>query len=126
MENKENEGGRPLIFNSKEELEEAINAYYAECEEKEKPLSISGLADALGVCRKTLTNYANRDEFLPTIKKAKAKVERDSEERLIGGKGNATGIIFSLKNNFGWEDTSKVDNTINLKNALVDFGDGNG
>ena len=43
---------------------------------------------------------------------------------LSRGKGSATGIIFSMKNNFGWVDKSEVDNKVTLKQALVEFGDG--
>lgn len=125
-EAKKHAGGRPLKFKTPEQLQEAINAYYSECEIKEKPLSLSGLAEALDIARKTLVNYSYRDEFLPTIEKARRKVERDNEERLIGGKGNATGIIFSMKNNFGWVDKTEVDNKLTLKQALVEFGNGTG
>jgi hypothetical protein len=124
-EAKKHAGGRPLKFETPEQLQEAINAYYSECEIKEKPLSLSGLAEALDIARKTLVNYSYRDEFLPTIEKARRKVERDNEERLIGGKGNATGIIFSMKNNFGWVDKTEVESRMTLKQALVGFDDGN-
>lgn len=117
--------GRPLKFETPEQLEEAINTYYAECEIKEKPLTMSGLAYALGVSRKTLVNYSYRDEFLLTIEKARNKVELDNEERLVGGKGSATGIIFSMKNNFGWVDKTEVESKMTLKQALVGFDNGN-
>lgn len=117
---------RPLIFKTPEELEEKIDAYFAECEVKEKPKTMSGLALALGVERKTLVNYAERDAFLPTIKKARQTVENQNEEMLVSGKGSATGIIFNLKNNFGWVDKSEIDNRLVLKKALVEFGDGSG
>lgn len=123
--NEEKHFGRPLKFETPEKLQEAINAYYSECEIKEKPLTMSGLADTLGIDRKTLVNYSNRDNFFLTIEKARSKVQRDSEERLVGGKGSAAGIIFSMKNNFGWVDKTEVDSNVNIKQALVGFEDGN-
>ena len=124
MTEEENQGGRPLKYETAEQLQKKIDAYFAWCEVNEKPRSLSGLADELGISRRTLINYSKKDEFFHTIKRAKQKVERDSEERLISGKGNATGIIFSLKNNFDWEDSSKVDTNMTIKQALVEFSDG--
>lgn len=112
-------------FNSPEELEEKVNHYFADCEANEKPKTMCGLALALGIDRRTLVNYSNKDEYFPTIRKARQIVEGQNEEMLITGKGNATGIIFNLKNNFGWVDKSEVDNRLTLKQALVEFGDGN-
>ena len=103
--------GRKNKFNSADELEDKILAYFADCERRQKPYTMSGLALALGVDRKTLTNYGNKEEFFPAIKKARALVERDMEERLYSGGAN-TGVIFGLKNNFGWED--KTTNNINI------------
>jgi len=40
---------------------------------------MSGLAIALGIDRRTLLDYAHRDEYLPTVKAARNKVEQDVE-----------------------------------------------
>ena len=117
-------GGRPLKFETPEELENAVNQYFAECEVKEKPKTMSGLALALEIDRKTLVNYSNKDEYFHTIKKARQIVEQQNEEMLVSGKGNATGIIFNMKNNFGWVDKTEQENRVILKQALVEFGDG--
>lgn len=119
-----NQRGRPLSFKTPEELENAVNQYFAECEVKEKPKTMSGLALALGIDRKTLVNYSNKDEYFPTIKKARQTVEQQNEEMLVSGKGNATGIIFNMKNNFGWVDKTEQENRVILKQALVEFSDG--
>jgi len=117
-------GGRPLKFKTPEELENAVNQYFAECEVKEKPKTMSGLALALGIDRKTLVNYSNKDEYFHTIKRARQIVEQQNEEMLVSGKGSATGIIFNMKNNFGWVDKTEQENRVILKQALVEFGDG--
>lgn len=117
-------GGRPLKFKTPEELENAVNQYFAECEVKEKPKTMSGLALALGIDRKTLVNYSNKDEYFHTIKRARQIVEQQNEEMLVSGKGSATGIIFNMKNNFGWVDKTEQENRVILKQALVEFNDG--
>jgi hypothetical protein len=102
-------GGPAVKWETPELMQEAINAYYADCELKEKPLTITGLACALDLTRKGLIDYSNKsDEFGNTIKKAKALVEKFNEEQLYRT-GQVTGVIFNLKNNFGWKDAQDVN-----------------
>ena len=101
-------GGRPLKFNSAKKMQEAIDNYFDDCDYKEEPQTMSGLANALGMTRQSLVNYAKRDKFFDTLKKAKSIVEEDQEKRLIMGR-NVTGVIFNLKNNFGWRDKAEMD-----------------
>ncbi len=114
MQDEKNKGGRPLKYKTVEELDLAINEYFAKCDMLEEPYTITGLALALDIDRKTLNNYAERDEFLPTIKKAKLKVENYLEKRLIND-SSTTGIIFNLKNNFEWKDKHEIDHNIPTK-----------
>ena len=103
--------GRLPKYTSNEEVEQIINNYYADCENRDAPLTMSGLAEALDLSRQSLVNYSKNELFFDTILKAKRKVEKDQAERLVGGKGNATGIIFSLKNNYGWVDKQEIEQT---------------
>lgn len=116
------ERGRPLKFKSVEELQEKIDAYFASCDEENEPITITGLALALDTTRDILCDYENRDEFSDTIKKAKLRVENAYEKRLVR-RGNG-GDVFALKN-FGWKDTKDIDGNLNIKQALVEFVDGN-
>ena len=61
--------GRPLKYKSVDELEKAIDQYYTDCQKQMRPYTMSGLAVALGIDRKTLLNYSKKDDFFPTIKK---------------------------------------------------------
>lgn len=112
---------RPLKFQSVEELQTAIDAYFAQCLLDNEPLTVTGLALALDTTRQTLINYEEREEFLDAIKKAKTRVENYAEKRLFSS--NATGAIFALKN-FDWTDKQtiggdsenpvKIDTTIEI------------
>jgi hypothetical protein len=73
------------------------------------PYTITGLALALDTTRETLLDYEERDEFSDTIKKAKMKCQNYTELQLF--KNNATGPIFSLKNNYNWRDKTEQDIT---------------
>ncbi|WP_294378967.1 DNA-packaging protein [uncultured Clostridium sp.] len=103
--------GRPRVFNSQEELEQKIMEYWQRCEQLNKPYTLSGLALWIGIDRKTLYNYSEKDEFFPTIKKAKDIVEASMEERALTGENNVTFSIFALKNNFGWKDKQEIEHS---------------
>ena len=110
-------GGRPRKISEKEELQNKINNYFEECEKNKEPYTITGLCMALDICRDTLCEYAKKDEFSDTIKKAKLKVENYLEKHLITD-SSTTGIIFNLKNNFGWKD--KQEN-INVDTSYEEY-----
>lgn len=117
-------GGRPLKYKTVEELQKVINEYFDNCDNRiqqvyskksdgvieiinPEPYTMSGLAYALDMDRRTLLDYSKRSEFLPTIKKARNKVHSDVERRLMDGAG--VGAIFNLKNNFAWNDKTEVE-----------------
>lgn len=98
-----------LKFRSVEELETAITKYFDECAEKEKPLTVSGLAVALGTNRQTLLNYEGKPKYVDTIKKAKAVIEAFNEELLYSKDVPTIGVIFNLKNNYNWKDKQEIE-----------------
>ncbi len=126
-----NKGGRPPMYNTAEEIQEKIDAYFEECKgvmiydengapfrdryglpviKDARPPTITGLALALGfTSRQALLNYQAKEEFFDTITRAKAKVEQYAEERLFD-KDGANGAKFSLANNFeGWKEKKEID-----------------
>lgn len=99
--------GRPLKYQTPEDMQADIDAYFAECFDKEKPPTVSGLALSLDMDRRTLVDYAHRDAFFPTVKKARARIEETLETSLYGN--GVAGVIFNLKNNFGWKDKTEQE-----------------
>jgi hypothetical protein len=114
-----------LKFKTAKELEAAIEEYFAWCDNRVRsvyikeagdnvpisdpaPYTMSGLAYALGIDRRTLLDYSKRESFFPLVKAARQKVENDVETRLMEGK-NQAGAIFNLKNNFAWVDKTEQD-----------------
>lgn len=127
--------GKPLAFKTVEELETKIEEYFDYCDNKTKqewsekggdrvlpdpePYTMSGLAYYLGVDRRTLVNYSNRDQYFLTIKKARARVEADLDRRMNTKETFTPGNIFTAKNNFGWqEDTNTTNIQINVQPIL--------
>ncbi len=124
-------------FNSPEELEKLINKYFDYCDSQkeevknakgetvkimQKPYTISGLCVYLGIHRDTLNEYSHKDEYSDTIKKAKSRVENYAEEGLLAGKLNTIGTIFSLKNNFKWQDKQEIEHTGKVEGLQIIIG----
>lgn len=133
-EEEKNPVGRPLAFDSQEELQAKIDEYFAHCDNRIKevynkelgdhitisnpePYTMGGLGVFLGVDRQTILNYEKKDEYFGTIKAARARVEADVERRMNDKETFTPGLIFNAKNNFGWKDKSEVD----MKNNGGDF-----
>lgn len=100
--------GRPLKYKTPEELQQAIDSYFAQCDDKNPPL-ISGLAYHLEMTTESLRNYQERDEFFAIVKRAKQRVEIAVEKNLHGSA--CTGSIFWLKNNAGYRDKTEQELT---------------
>ena len=114
-------GGRPPLYTDPEEVAAIIEGYFNDPSVRfensdtgqiiSRP-TMSGLAYALNMDRKSLLNYSKKEEFFPTIKRARDRVEMALEANLYN---NAiTGTIFNLKNNFGWVDKTESDVTTGL------------
>lgn len=112
--------GRPLIFETNEELKEAVDKYFDYCSENKKPETIAGLAYYLDVDRTTIYNYESRDEFFHTIKRARDRILAGLEEALfMEGK---SGQIFLAKN-YGYSDKQELEHSgvvINLIDSISD------
>ena len=106
-------------YNNAEEMQIKIDEYINYCAEFGKPVTVTGLALALGfTTRQALINYQGKKLFVDTITRAKLRAEEYAETRLYDRDG-ARGAEFSLRCNFGWRadesppDDGKVDAIIN-------------
>lgn len=113
--------GRPLKFNTVEELTEKIEKYFNNTPINE--WTITGLSIALDTYRCVLCDYASGKydddrDFSNTVKKAKQMVEHSYELDLK--KHGRSGTIFALKN-FDWKDKTETELSGEIKTALVEF-----
>ncbi len=108
-------GGRPVKYKTVEEMQEVIDQYFAKggnawVEIGETPMfapTVEGLAYELNLSRQGLLEYQGKNEFSDAIKRAKQRIAIALEQRLYGN--NVTGLIFNLKNNFGWKDKQEIE-----------------
>lgn len=96
---------------SKERLAMKVDQYFDKMKKDHIDPSMTGLALFLGCTRKNLIDYKETDEFGPILSRAKLMCENTLEQKMIAGTP-PTGIIFILKNNYGWNDKVQIDQTI--------------
>ena len=117
-------GGRPPMYETPEQLQEAIDRYFKSGIKQKTVIvgkapnnyevqipvpTITGLCIFLGFeSRQSFYDNEKRDGFSYTIKRARLFIEQEYEEMLAIG--NTTGAIFALKN-FGWTDSQQFDHT---------------
>ena len=98
-----NNGGRPPMFETANELMGKVEAYFNHCLMQDKKATITGLALYLGFdSRQSLYDYEDKQEFSYIIKRAKLAVENSYETS-----GTAFDI-FALKN-MGWKDKTEQE-----------------
>lgn len=118
--------GAISTYPTPESLQQKVDEYFDYCfimEEKYGrmipkcivPPTFSGLARYLGFgSRKALIDYVGgkgNELYDDILNDAKLRIEDFCEQKLIMSKGPSTGIQFALKNNCGWDDTSKTQLT---------------
>lgn len=114
--------GRPPKYKTPEDMQIAIDKYFNDCIKNNEPFTVCGMALALDFMdRRSFFDYIeNKSEFTHTIKKAKSRIEKYLEEQLSGGR-QVAGLIFNLKNNFGWVDKQEIDTKITGELSLTDI-----
>lgn len=110
IDRRDPKSGKIVIENGKVVQDKVIR----KVKTKQKPLTVTGLAVALGTSRDVLLDYETTysekyPEFSNTIKEAKEQIKAYAEESLFGT--NTAGVIFSLKNNWGFKDKYETENT---------------
>lgn len=102
--------GRPRKYDSPEEMDAKIKAYFAD-EDTGTP-TMAGLCLYLGFCdRHALLEYETYEGFSATVKKARTRIEMDRAQRLVHKDTFTPGLIFDLKNNHGWKDKTEQEMT---------------
>ena len=95
-------GGRPLKFETPEDLKNVIEKYFKETPQSE--YSVTGLAMSVG-SKQLIQDYEKREGYKEIVQYAKLVIE-NSYELDLRKKGGAHNI-FALKN-FGWSDRQEI------------------
>ena len=118
--------GRPAKYEKPEDMQKLIVEYFNECDSEGKKPTVSGLGYVLGLSRRQILEYENCIDnenlfsrfddsvklgFRNAIKDAKRFIESCLEEKLVNGTTTPIGLIFALKNNYGWVDKQEIQQT---------------
>lgn len=120
-----NKGGRPLKYESAEELQSAVDEYFKSLKDDKgafyiRPPTVSGLALHLDISTRSLLDYGKgvvgNKEFPPIVSRAKQRCESFLEEAAITGKTKNPISLLSM--NFGRYEKREID--LNHKGNIVD------
>ena len=132
-------GGRPLVFQTEEELKQKIEEYFKYCDARTKkeivktkdyfeiidmpdpiPYTVYGLADFLDVDADTLLNYQLRSGFSVLISRAKHKILTNKVQRGLDGKSNPQMTKLLLGVNYGIIEP-KAENAAENKDVNINI-----
>jgi hypothetical protein len=106
-------GGNRRKYSDPKILKAKVDEYFVDCKDKGLVPTLTGLGVFLDfVSRQSLYDYMQTPAFGDIVKKAKFRIEAGYEQRLASGKP-PIGLIFALKNGFGWSDKQEMDITSN-------------
>lgn len=113
--------GRKLRFDDIDKFKDKVEEYFEVMNKTNRPYTVSGLAYFLGTNRMTLLNYKNKgDEFAEVLDLARSRIEAFNEEMLYLS-NKTVGVIFNLKNNFGWQDKQEISLGNNNQSVLAEL-----
>jgi len=125
-------GGRPMKYNTREDLEKAIDNYFDKCKLNKKTIitkdgildvispkvpTIAGLAYAIGVDRQTVYNYEKNQEYFDIIKRARDYILAEIESAAINDDVNNGPVIFVMKN-YGYSDKQEIEHSGGIEQRL--------
>lgn len=109
--------GRPLKFNTPEELEKLVQEYFDETDPEEWILT--RLIFHVGLGKTQFFEYGKREGYSHIIDEARLLIESSYELDLK--KYGRTGTIFALKANYGWKETQFINHTVDA-DLVIDDG----
>lgn len=131
--------GRPPKYSSPEEMQAAIDEYFADRQPRIRtnpdgspmlsknnqpiielnPPTISGLALYLGFSNRTsLYEYEKEPEYSDTIKRARSRCEEFVESNGMSGIVPPAMAIFALKN-YGWSDKQEIEHSGGTTDTVI-------
>ena len=104
--------GRPfgiLKYSNVDDLDNGIDDYFADCERRDAPYTLSGLAFWLNIDSKTLYNYGKDNCcYFPSISRARERCKQYAHESLYN-RDKANGAKFDLSANYGMSERTQID-----------------
>ena len=80
--------------------------------------SFLGLVNYMGIGKDAVIEYSKKPKFSESYKEVMDIIQQYTAD-LLQTKNNVAGVIFTLKNNFGWQDKKELE--VTSKSKLEDF-----
>jgi hypothetical protein len=98
-------------FDNPDQLQQGIDAYFAECmKEKAEPNHVE-MAVYLKVPKRTLWGYIDKPDYGTILQRAKEIIEAGLIRKLSNKDYATAGIIFNLTNNYGWKQPNQIEHS---------------
>lgn len=113
--------GRHRKIETREELDYLLEEYFNN--DDNRPFTMRKVALHLGLSSMdALSKWYKVPQFVESLQQAKLICESQTEDELHNEyRKNVQGIIFSLKNNYGWSDKQEIVSTNTNKNTNVNY-----
>ena len=85
-------------YDNLQDLETGIDNYFDDCDARNRPYTLEGLAYSLNIDVRTLCNYGQMEDYFPAINRARQRCLQYKAERLYD-KDGVQGAKFDLCNN---------------------------
>ena len=114
----------PIDLDNDEQVQGRIEWYFTHCIESDIKPTVMGLANSLGVERRTLSDWRNgrrrgkKDNRTEIIRQAYGILEELWEDYMLNGKINPVSGIFLGRNHWGYQD--KIDLVVTPNNGQLD------
>lgn len=126
----------PIDISDEKQVEQRILWYFEHCAEEDMKPTVTGMANSLGVDRRTLYDWSRANirsaTHTPIVKRAMTVLEELWEDYMQNGKINPVSGIFLGKNHFGYQDKQDIivtpNNPLEQKRSTAEleeeYGDG--
>lgn len=104
-----------------ESLELKLNVYVADCNVRQVPLTMSGLALTLWIDRKMLLEYSLAKPLWYRVCEIREQIIQQNEEILSNKAFSTAWVSFRLKNNAWYSDKLQVEGNNNITLSLADL-----
>lgn len=112
MDDDPNLGGRPRLYDSPEQFNEAVDAYYQAVQRTPgEPLTITGLCLFMGFSgRQAMLRYATYEGFSDAVQRARTLIEYGYEKTVLLEKNNAAArLLKAVAGDDFWNDSVTVE-----------------
>jgi hypothetical protein len=103
--------GRPRLYETPEQFNEAVDFYYTACISHEEPMTLTGMCLSMGFSgRNAMFRYAAYEGFLNAVTRARTLIEYSYEKEVLTNKNNAAArLLACIGGDDFWNITHKIE-----------------